>query len=230
MGYFIFDSQEKNLALDEIHHITHVLRAKPNEIIQATDGKGCLYTLKITSIKPFVVDIVDTIVIEKPRPYIRMIISVIKIPLLELILQKITEIGISEIIITKTDYAQIHLKNIISKQNRWNTIIKTACKQSEQVYFPTLTIQELEHIHYSENSLNLIGDTQYNQAKTIHTLDMRGQSDITVFIGPEGGFSQTEYDNLISQYHYIPVAFTPYILRAETAAIVGAGIIKSLSL
>ncbi len=230
MGYFIFDKEAQSLIQDEIHHITNVLRLKPNEIIQATDGKGTLYNLKITSLKPFQTEIIESFSTEKTNPSIRVIVSIIKIPLLELIIQKLTEIGIDEIIITKTDYAQINLKDIKLKQNRWNTIITTACKQSEQVYFPTLTIQELDQIDYTPNSLNLIGDTQYNKPIPIHSIDIENISDINLLIGPEGGFSQKEYADLVSQYSYMAVSFNPNILRAETAAIVGAGILKSLSL
>jgi len=230
MGYFVFDPKEQSLIPDEIHHISNVLRLKPNEIIQATDGKGVLYNLKISSLKPFQTEIIDIVTTKRTKPSIRVIVSIIKIPLLELIIQKLTEIGIDEIIITKTDYAQINLKDIKLKQNRWNTIITTACKQSEQVYFPTLTIQELDQIDYTPNSLNLIGDTQYNKPIPIHSIDIENISDINLLIGPEGGFSQKEYADLLAQYSYMAVSFNPNILRAETAAIVGAGILKSLSL
>jgi 16S rRNA (uracil1498-N3)-methyltransferase len=230
MGYFIFDTKTQSLIQDEIHHITNVLRLKPNEIVQATDGKGTLYNLKISSLKPFQTEIIESFSTKKTKLSIRVIVSIIKIPLLELIIQKLTEMGVDEIIITKTDYAQINLKDILSKQNRWNTIISTACKQSEQVYFPTLTIQELNQITYTPNSLNLIGDTQYNKPIPIHSIDIENHSDINLLIGPEGGFSQKEYAELVSQYSYMAVSFNPNILRAETAAIVGAGILKSLSL
>lgn len=230
MGYFIFDTNKQSLIQDEIHHISNVLRLKTNKIIQATDGKGNLYNLKISSLKPFKTEIIDTILTKRTKLSIRVIVSIIKIPLLELIIQKLTEIGIDEIIITKTDYAQINLKDIKPKQNRWNTIITTACKQSEQVYFPTLTIQELDQIDYIPNSLNLIGDTQYNKPIPIHSIAIENISHINLLIGPEGGFSQKEYADLVSQYSFIAVSLNPNILRAETAAIVGAGILKSLSI
>ena len=84
MGYFIFDLKEQSLVPEETHHISNVLRLKPNEIIQATDGIGTLYKLKINSLKPFKGDIVETITIPRQKLSIRVIISIIKIPLLEL--------------------------------------------------------------------------------------------------------------------------------------------------
>jgi 16S rRNA (uracil1498-N3)-methyltransferase len=230
MGYFIFDNTTNTLDLDEIHHIKDVLRLKPGANIKATDGKGNLYDLRITNLKPFSLEIINIQNIATNTIHIRCIIATIKVPLLELIIQKLTEIGVDEIIVTKTKFAQINLDKLENKLQRWHTIINTACKQSEQVYFPILSIQELDQINYPTNSLNLIGDTQYSKASPIHNFDIKGQSDITLLIGPEGGFSQKEYQYLIEHYAYNPVLFTPYILRAETAAIVGAGIIKNLSL
>ena len=87
MGYFIFDKEAQSLIQNEIHHITNVLRLKPNEIIQATDGKGTLYNLKITSLKPFQTEIIESFSTERTKPSIRVIVSIIKIPLLELIIQ-----------------------------------------------------------------------------------------------------------------------------------------------
>lgn len=232
MGYFIFDKNTDNLALDEIHHIRDVLRLKPNTSIKATDGQGNLYELKIKSLKPFSVDIVKTHNLPNNSIYIRCIIATIRTPLLELIIQKLTEIGIDEIIITKTKFAQISLDKLESKLNRWETIIHTACKQAEIVDFPTISIQNLNQIQYPiENNLNLIGDTQYSiEAPNIKSVNLTNIKTINLLIGPEGGFEKEEYKNLLQQYNYTPITFAPNILRAETAAIVGAGILKNLTL
>jgi len=232
MGYFIFDKNTDNLALDEIHHIRDVLRLKPNTNIKATDGQGNLYELNIKSLKPFTVDILSTQNFSNDNIYIRCIIATIKTPLLELIIQKLTEIGIDEIIITKTKFAQISLDKLESKLNRWETIINTACKQSERVYFPKISIQNLNQIQYhTDNNLNLIGDTQYSiEAPNIKTINITNIKTINLLIGPEGGFEKEEYKSLVQQYNYTPITFAPNILRSETAAIVGAGILKNLTL
>lgn len=232
MGYFIFDKNTNNLALDEIHHIRNVLRLKPNTNIKATDGQGNLYKLNIKSLKPFTVDILSTQNFSNDNIYIRCIIATIKTPLLEIIIQKLTEIGIDEIIITKTKFAQISLDKLESKLNRWETIINTACKQSERVYFPKISIQNLNQIQYhTENNLNLIGDTQYSiEAPNIKTLNITNIKTLNLLIGPEGGFDKEEYKSLVQQYNYTPITFAPNILRSETAAIVGAGILKNLTL
>lgn len=230
MGYFLLDETKQNLLSQESHHIKKVLRMKVGDHIQATDGNGGLYEAQITSLEPFDINIYNNTVVTPSSYRLRLIISAIKTPLLELIIQKLTEIGVDEIIITHTDFSQIPLKQIESKLDRFKTIISTACKQAERTYFPILSIQELEQISYPmDNALNLIGNTQYTLGDTsrITDIDIETFSSITLFIGPEGGFSEKEYQDLVEKYYYIPVQFTPYILRTETAAMIGAGIIKA---
>jgi len=232
MGYFIFDNANNSLHVDEMHHIKDVLRLKPGTSIKATDGKGNLYDLRITNLKPFSLEIVSIKNITNNNIYIRCIIATIKIPLLELVIQKLTEIGVDEIIITKTKFAQISLEKLENKLKRWQTIINTACKQAERVHFPTISIKNIDKIEYDiDSNLNLVGDTQFSDnPKDIKSLSLDHIKSITLLIGPEGGFEKQEYTNLVEKYNYIPVNFTPYILRSETAAIVGTGILKNLIL
>jgi 16S rRNA (uracil1498-N3)-methyltransferase len=232
MGYFIFDNTTNSLDLDEIHHIKDVLRLKPGANIKATDGKGNLYNLRIANLKPFNLEIINIENIANNNIYIRCVIATIKVPLLELIIQKLTEIGVDEIIVTKTKFAQIGLDKLENKLQRWQTIINTACKQAERVHFPTMSIQNIDEIEYAaNNSLNLIGDTQFSDnPQDIKSINLNNITNITLLIGPEGGFEKQEYTNLVEKYNYVPVTFTPYILRSETAAIVGTGILKNLVL
>lgn len=228
MGYFIFDPEQNSLISDEIHHIKDVMRLKPGSEILATDGKGQEYRLQLKNLKPFEVKVMDVNTLPEGGTKIKFIISSIKVPLLELIIQKLTEIGVDEIIITKTKFSQITLDKLSPKLKRWETIIQTACKQSERAYFPKISIQAMEEIDYEEGSLNLIGDTQYNPAPLlIKDINISEFKNISLLIGPEGGFEKSEYESLINTYNYKAVKFAANILRTETAAIVGAGILKS---
>jgi 16S rRNA (uracil1498-N3)-methyltransferase len=56
------------------------------------------------------------------------------------------------------------------------------------------------------------------------TTILRRPFSISVFIGPEGGFTTHEADQA-RRYGIIPVTLGPRILRAETAAVVAATII-----
>lgn len=231
MGYFIFDKSQNNLDSDEIHHIKDVLRLKPNSEIVATDGMGGIYKLRVQSIKPFSTKILDYKVIPTTKIRVRCIIASIKSHLLDLTIQKLTEIGIDDIIITKTKFSQITLDKLTPKLKRWKTIIKTACKQSERAYFPTIETYDLDKIQYIGKNLNIIGDTQYsNTPLLIKDINISEFTNINLLIGPEGGFEKSEYENLVNTYNYKPVQFATNILRTETAAIVGAGILKNYTL
>ena len=232
MGYFILNPDSDSLSESEIHHITRVLRLKQGNHIQCTDTQRHLVTLEIVSIHPFITKVHNSHIIPRQYPYIRMIISSIKIPLLEIAIQKITELGVDEIIITETEYSQVSLDSIQAKLPRFEQIIITAMKQSEQVYKPTLSLLPLRDIEYHKGEENYIGDTQYAQQTShileyIQNIDSTQSKKISLFIGPEGGFAPSEYDTIIHQ-GYTPVKLSPYILRTETACIVGAGIISTL--
>lgn len=231
MSYFIFDIHKNNLKEDEIHHIKDVLRFKPNTTIKAVDGVGNLYNLKIISLKPFYAEIIDKKSVPRDEIYTRCIIATIKTPLLELIIQKLTEIGIDEIIITKTNFSQIGIDKLKNKLNRWHNIAITACKQAERAYFPKIYLQNLDEIKYINNEIKLIGDTQYTpNAKSILEIDYNNIEKISLLIGPEGGFEFNEYNNFVEKEKYIPVKCASNILKSETAAIVIAGIIKAMQL
>ena len=231
MGYFIFDPEQKSLISDEIHHIKDVMRLKPGNEILATDGKGQEYRLELKNLKPFEVQIIDVRAFPKNPTKVTCIVSSIKVPLLELIIQKLTEIGVDEIIITKTKFSQITLDKLSPKLKRWETIIQNACKQSERAYFPKISIQTLEKIDYKEGSLNLIGDTQYStNPLLINDIEISEFTNLNLLIGPEGGFEKSEYESLVNTYNYKSVQFSANILRTETAAIVGTGILKSYTL
>ena len=208
------------------HHIRTVLRLTPGDHILFSNGEGTQWETQITSLDPLRVEIISELQKTVTLPHITLILSAIKPKNIELVLEKVTEIGIDRIILTKTDYSQIPLNTLTKKSTRFKEIIVAAMKQSERATLPELLIIPASEITQYTSELNLVGTTQYTDSPTKlpHILSQSPQPEsITLFIGPEGGFSRKEYD--IMQEIFTPVTFGTYVLRAETAAIVGSGIL-----
>lgn len=219
---------ENILSKDEIHHIQKVLRLKVGDNIQIFDGQGEEILVEINNFKPyFEYNIINKNYQEKKLPQITLILSSIKPKNLELILEKVTELGVDKIIITKTKYSQISLQILEEKKIRFQKILIEACKQSGNNYIPELEFIDIKNIKNNLSDINYIATTQYTTTNTI--LLESPKSDIkeksySLFIGPEGGFEQQEYQDLIQ--YFIPVTFSKNILRVETASILGIGILS----
>lgn len=208
------------------HHIRTVLRLTPGNHVLFSDGKGIQWETQILSLEPLRVEILSEHKKMTNTPHITLILSAIKPKNIELVLEKITEIGIDRIILTKTDYSQIPLDTLSKKLARFQDIIVSAMKQSERATLPEFLIKPASELTNYHSELNLLGTTQYTNSPTKLNQILSQSSEpksITLFIGPEGGFSRKEYD--IMQEIFIPVTFGDYVLRAETAAIVGSGIL-----
>ncbi len=227
--HFIQDIVADNgwVATEHTHHIRTVLRLTIGDFILFSDGKGTQWETQIDTLDPLRVSILSTTQKPSKPPYLTLILSAIRPKNIELVLEKVTEIGVDRIILTKTDYSQIPLDILNKKSQRFTDIITAAMKQSERATMPEFHICPDSELSQYHGELNLIGTTQYTEQppslSSILTKSTPSPSFITLFIGPEGGFSQAEYLDI--QSSFIPVTFSPNTLRTETAAILGSGII-----
>ena len=220
---FIQDlAQDTRLNSDNAQHIKRVLRKKPGDILHISDGKGTIWKTQLQSLDPVQVTILEHTYYPPLSPYLTIIISIIKPKNLELVIQKATEIGINRLIITETAYSQISLVDIQKKSARFQTIATEACKQAQRPHLLDIKIIPLPDI--PRTSLNYLATTQAEQTPPLLTPEK--EQDQSLFIGPEGGFAPHDYDHLSD---FFPVRLTPYILRSETAAIVGSGLLRQLS-
>jgi RNA methyltransferase, rsmE family len=144
---------------------------------------------------------------------------------LEMIIQKSVELGVSEIIPVKTKrvVVKIEEKKQASKANRWNAIAESAAKQSKRSIIPK--VSEPMSI---DNALEIVKDfgvklIPYENAdgieKTRKILDsMDKTKNIAIFIGPEGGFEESEVEK-IKDSGFEVITLGKRILRTETAGL-----------
>ena len=148
---------------------------------------------------------------------------------MELILQKLTEVGVDEIILvsTKRSVVKVDDKKEGKKIERWERIMYEAAKQSKRGKIPKLRgilsfKEALEDM--KNNDMNIC---PYENERTVSIKSAIEGADINsigIFVGPEGGFEEEEIEN-IQDINSKVVSLGPRILRTETASVVASSIV-----
>ncbi|MCD8562292.1 MAG: RNA methyltransferase [Bacilli bacterium] len=151
---------------------------------------------------------------------------------MDLILQKTTELGVDEITIVSTERTIVKIEGKVDKKiTRWTKICKEAAEQSKRINIPLIKgIYKLKDIELDKNTLGLV--TNPEEAKTtIKSILQNKQSydKITLVIGPEGGLSQREIEDLVKK-GFISISLGKRVLRTETTPIYLMSILSFLEL
>ncbi len=148
----------------------------------------------------------------------------------ELVLQKATEIGVARIVPYQSARSTtLHERDAgQQKSHRWPDVLLRAARQCRRAEIPQLSavVGWQEALNQCvEAELSLIcceGAGAWPLAEAVK--DFRGRC-VALMVGPEGGFTPDEIEQARSR-GVLPVNLGPRILRTETAAIIGAGIIQ----
>lgn len=214
----------------DVNHMKNVLRMKPGEALLVSDGTGNDYQCEIEWLEAdrAVVRICQAFCSQMELPSrIWLFQGLPKADKLEFIIQKAVELGAEAVVPVATKNAVVRLdeKKAQSKRKRWQSIAESAAKQSKRSRIPSVeTVMSLKEafgfIKEQGFDLCLI---PYEQAQGMETMKealaqvSSGQS-IAVFIGPEGGFDESEI-KLALEHGVRPVSLGKRILRTETAGL-----------
>ena len=217
---------------EDVKHISRVLRCKENDKLEVCDMDNNEYICEIREINKdnILLDIIEKVNIKRESSLkVKLYQGMPKGTKMELILQKLTEIGVDEIVLVqaKRSVTKIDNKKEDKKIERWERIIYEAAKQSKRGKIPTLrgvlTFKEaLEDM--KNNDLNLC---PYENERTIsikECLKDVSADTIGIFVGPEGGFEEDEIEK-IQDIDGKVVSLGPRILRTETASVVASSIV-----
>lgn len=217
---------------EDVKHISKVLRCKVGEKLEICDKDNSEYVCEITDINKNQVDlnILQKNEIKRESDLkVKLYQGLPKSTKMEFILQKLTEVGIDEIILvsTKRSVVKVDDKKEGKKLERWERIIYEAAKQSKRGKIPTLRgvlsfDEALEDM--KNNDMNIC---PYENEKTVSIKSaIRGADikNIGIFVGPEGGFEEDEIETLQNIDSKV-VSLGPRILRTETASVVASSIV-----
>lgn len=226
-----YDSSRKEIVLDEdtSRHIVQVLRMKKDEQVNLTDGKGNLLTTEITNDhkKHCEVRITGSRFTPHDSRKISIAISLLKnSSRFEWFLEKATETGISEII----PLICVRTEKQKFRAGRMNSILVSAMLQSQQVWLPLLHEPIAYELLFRQQevaitSQKFIAHCMEDQKRNLSDLVNESLPSQIILIGPEGDFTPEEID-LAVQHHFIPVALGNTRLRAETAGVAAATLLR----
>ena len=229
-------SSYKSTNIKQIHHLAKVLRLKANDPVELFDGQGTIANGIIQEIeKDYINFHIDDISFMQ-NPYqksYQAIIPYIKKENLIYSLQKLIELGVNSILIYKPDHLDQSLaKKDLSKLNlRLEEAMISACEQSGCNHVPTIhyfnELKEcLQSIKITSDTEGLfVLDTIANRFIKDH--EILSLNSITLITGPESGFSETER-YIIKELGLQSLKIGHYVLRAETAPVVGLSKFHSL--
>jgi 16S rRNA (uracil1498-N3)-methyltransferase len=219
------------LSAEESHHLARVLRVRTGTRVLAFDGRGQEWECQVVESHPKA----SRLNIEQRREDVvesslslTLAQSLLKGDKFDLVVQKATELGVTQIIPLLTDHSEARLggERREQRRQRWQRISLEALKQCGRRRLVTIS----DPVAFSDLCRSLAGEPAWLLAERSGGAapPRQGQADgLTLLIGPEGGWSDSELT--LAQDSAIPlVHLGPRILRTETAAITAVALAQFL--
>lgn len=208
-------------------HISRVLRLGPGDSLTLCNGRGSEYAavIRIADNHSITVEITG-MTDSSPlcaTPAITLIQGLPKGDKLDLIVQKATELGVSDIVVYQAARSIVRISppQVEPRIARWRKIAAEAARQSERTTIPTIELAENieDALRMGTRSVNLM---LLERERDRRLRDMLGNlpppADIALLVGPEGGFTESEAA-IAGQNGFAPLSLGPRILRTETAGL-----------
>ncbi len=204
------------------HYLTKVMRVKENEVFSIFNKNG-EWEAKVLAIFKGIVEFKTVKQLRKKESSkeLWLAFSPIKSNFQNFMIQKATELGVTRFL------PIIFERTVVRKINneRLGKIIIEASEQSNRLNIPAVDkAQNLENFLKS-NSMNLIFTDLNSDNKKIDKSKLSNKP-ICIIIGPEGDFSETEREKILSFKGVHALKINENILRSETAAISAISIIN----
>jgi 16S rRNA (uracil1498-N3)-methyltransferase len=223
----------ETVSLLPIHHqLFRVLRAQPGDQLLVLDNAGNERQMEVVSIERR--DTLARVLEMRPAPRepetrITLYQCILKADKFDLVVQKATELGVSEIVPVISNRTVARMGRVVlGKQARWESIVREAAEQSGRGALPLIG----EARTFAEATAGAGGTRllpwEEGEANPglVSALRQSTQpvSAVSILIGPEGGLEAAEVTQAIDAGWQV-VSLGQRILRAETAAIASLSVV-----
>ena len=226
--YFAKSKEGSHIILNDsdLHHIKNVMRMNIGDAIE------CVYLKKVYLCR--IVDFSNSFLIEKEiiennelDTNIIVAVALVKEQKFDLILQKLTELGVSKIIPLNMERSIIKIDREKEKKKkiRWETICKEASEQSHRNLIPEITdIMSLKDLIKVDADFKFVCSVKEKKNTLQKYLQNKTKCATMLYvIGPEGGITDKE-EKFLNEFGYASISLGPRVMRVETAAIYVASV------
>jgi 16S rRNA (uracil1498-N3)-methyltransferase len=227
-----FEGELVRLSREQAHQVRQVLRLEPGDTVVVLDDRGAEYEVTLAEVGPK--EAAGRVVSTRPaagEPKVQLTLfqSLLVREKFEWVLQKATEVGVTQIVPVLTARGLVRTKQIEeNKLDRWQRILTEAAEQSHRGRIPRLE----PVVPFADVFSRFVGFERFLIAAPSETVSLREalhgigrpEPSIALLIGPEGGFTDEEAA-LAREKGAIAVGLGPRILRTETAAVVACALI-----
>ena len=216
------------LGAEPARYAGRVLRLRPGDELTVFDGSGGEYAARLGKVTRQALNLTVGRFIDRGTESplrIRLVQGVSRGERMDVVVQKATELGVARISPVLTDFSVVKLDAARADKRRqhWQKVAQSACEQCRRNIVPVVDAPQSMLAWFGENAasdkVQLI--LRPDADDPLPAIAMRG-NDLTLLIGPEGGFSDAEYARAAAA-GLLAVKLGPRIMRTETAAIAALG-------
>ena len=211
---------------DEFHHSIRVVRARVGEEVELFDRAGNAARGIVETIERdrAVIRTGEALPSRESALAIHLAMAIIQLEKFELVLQKATELGVKTIIPLVTERIELRPERYSGKMDRWQKIVFEAVKQCGRTMVPKIEAPADFDTVLARSGEKVLFDA--DAPPTASRQPPTDLTDLTVLIGPEGGWSDGELRRAREQ-NVLFARLGPRRLRAETAAIAAVAVLAS---
>ena len=216
------------------HQLKRVLHLREEQVVIVLDNQGMEYEVKLVSSQAHTAQgkiLTRRMAQGEPTVRLALYLCLSRREKFEWMLQKCTEVGVHSLtpIISSRSLVQ-EPDETRKKYPRWQKIIQEAAEQSGRgrlpLLYPPLSLEQavLESSPNNRSAFLLWEGERALSLRQALTGIFPGQNQLSLLVGPEGGFSKVEA-SLAVKAGLLSVSLGPRILRMETAALVASALV-----
>ncbi len=226
------EADQARLLGAEAHHCAVVRRLGPGRRVLLLDGHSRRYVAEIVTAQAVMVTLRLLAVVEEPATAgaaLVLGIALLKGDAMDLVMEKLTELGVDEIVPLLTEHCENRGTRGAQQLGRWQRVVIAACKQCGRVRPPVvhapLGVRDFFVLPLVRGAASRLVCQERHSAPACAPWRQEAPraGNAVMLLGPEGGLSPAELA-AAQAAGFVPISLGLRVLRAETAAIVAASL------